>query len=68
MVVVGADVHKRTHTFVGVDKAARQLGHKTSRSLLSTSALVWPDTFFRTRRPSGPYPREATPRQRDRSW
>ena len=29
MVVVGADVHKRTHTFVGVDEAARQLGHKT---------------------------------------
>ena len=29
MVVVGADVHKRTHTFVGVDDAARELGHKT---------------------------------------
>ena len=29
MVVVGADVHQRTHTFVGVDEAARQLGHKT---------------------------------------
>lgn len=29
MVVVGADVHKRTHTFVGVDEAARELGHKT---------------------------------------
>ncbi len=29
MVVVGADVHKRSHTFVGVDDAARQLGHKT---------------------------------------
>jgi transposase len=29
MVVVGADVHKRTHTFVGVDEAARELAHKT---------------------------------------
>ncbi|HET9870981.1 MAG TPA: IS110 family transposase [Propionibacteriaceae bacterium] len=29
MVVVGADVHKRTHTFVGVDAAARELAHKT---------------------------------------
>jgi transposase len=29
MVVVGADVHKRTHTFAAVDDAARDLGHKT---------------------------------------
>lgn len=29
MVVVGADVHKRTHTFVGVDDGGRELGHKT---------------------------------------
>jgi transposase len=29
MVVVGADVHKRTHTFVAVDQAGRELGHKT---------------------------------------
>src|SRR3712207_7479019 len=29
MVLVGADVHKRTHTFVGVDEAARKLAHKT---------------------------------------
>lgn len=29
MVVVGADVHKRTHTFVAVDEAGRELGHKT---------------------------------------
>ncbi len=29
MVVVGADVHKRTHTFVAVDEVGRQLGHKT---------------------------------------
>ena len=29
MVVVGADVHKRTHTFVAVDEAGRELGYKT---------------------------------------
>lgn len=29
MVVVGADVHKRTHTFVAVDEAGRELGHQT---------------------------------------
>lgn len=29
MVVVGADVHKRTHTFVAVDQGGRELGHKT---------------------------------------
>ena len=29
MVVIGADVHKRTHTFVAVDEVGRQLGSKT---------------------------------------
>lgn len=29
MVVVGADVHKRTHTFVAVDAVGRELGHRT---------------------------------------
>ncbi len=29
MVVVGADVHKQTHTFVAVDEVGRELGHKT---------------------------------------
>jgi transposase len=29
MVVVGADVHKRTHTFVAVDGVGRELGHRT---------------------------------------
>jgi transposase len=29
MVVVGSDVHKKTHTFVGVDAAGRELGHQT---------------------------------------
>lgn len=29
MVVVGADVHKRTHTFVAVDPVGKELGHRT---------------------------------------
>lgn len=30
MVVVGADVHKRTHTFIAVDQAGQQLGQVTA--------------------------------------
>lgn len=33
MVVVGVDVHKRTHTFVAVDLAGRELGHKTFEAI-----------------------------------
>lgn len=29
MVVVGTEVHKRTHTFVAVDEVGRELGQKT---------------------------------------
>ncbi|WP_442940096.1 hypothetical protein [Nocardioides sp. B-3] len=29
MVVVGADVHKRTHTFVAVDAVGKQIGQLT---------------------------------------
>jgi transposase len=32
MVVLGADVHKRTHTFVAVDEVGRQLGQLTVRA------------------------------------
>ena len=32
MVVVGADVHKRTHTFVAVDEVGRKLGEKTVKA------------------------------------
>ena len=35
MVVVGADVHKRTHTFVAVDEVGRKLGEKV---VVATSA------------------------------
>ena len=32
MVVVGVDVHKRTHTFVVVDAVGKKLGHKTVKA------------------------------------
>lgn len=43
MVVVGADVHKRTHTFVAVDEAARELGHRTFESTTTghQAAVRW---------------------------
>jgi transposase len=43
MVVVGSDVHKRTHTFVAVDEAARELGHKTFPATTAghQSAIRW---------------------------
>ncbi len=33
MVVVGADVHKRAHTFVAVDEVGRKLGEKTVKAI-----------------------------------
>ncbi|EUA32911.1 putative transposase [Mycobacterium xenopi 4042] len=33
MVVVGADVHKRTPTFVAVNEAGRKLGEKTDTAI-----------------------------------
>lgn len=43
MVVVGADVHKHTHTFVAVDQVGRQLGKVTvaARSDGHARALAW---------------------------
>ena len=32
MVVAGADVHKRSHTFVAVDEVGRTLGEKTVKA------------------------------------
>jgi transposase len=40
MVVVGADVHKRTHTFVAVDEAGRKIGEKTVRAITAGHAEV----------------------------
>jgi transposase len=43
MVVVGADVHKRTHTFVGVDAVGKKLAEKVVRATSSGhhQALRW---------------------------
>jgi transposase len=43
MVVVGADVHKRTHTFVAVDEVGRELGCKTVQAVTAghQAAVMW---------------------------
>lgn len=43
MVVVGSDVHKRTHTFVAVDEAGRKLGEKTVKAVSEghDKAICW---------------------------
>ena len=43
MVVVGADVHKQTHTFVAVDEAGRKLGEKTVKAITAGhgEAVMW---------------------------
>jgi transposase len=43
MVVVGADVHKRTHTFVAVDAVGRELGAKTFEAITAghQAAVRW---------------------------
>jgi transposase len=43
MVVVGADVHKRTHTFVAVDGAGRKVGEKVvaATSVGHAEAVMW---------------------------
>jgi len=48
MVVVGADVHKRTHTFVAVDQAGRKLGEKVvaATTVGRHKALVWARVEF----------------------
>jgi hypothetical protein len=37
MVVVGADVHKRTHTFVAIDEVGRKLAHYPASSIPTES-------------------------------
>ena len=48
MVVVGADVHKRTHTFVAVDEAGRKLAEKTVRAVTAghAEAVMWAREHF----------------------
>jgi transposase len=43
MVVVGVDVHKRSHTFVAVDEVGRKLGHKVVKatSVGHLEAIMW---------------------------
>ena len=43
MVVVGADVHKRSHTFVAVDEVGRKLGEKTVKATSAghAVAMMW---------------------------
>jgi transposase len=43
MVVVGADVHKHTHTFVAVDEAGRKIGEMTVRAVTAghAEAVMW---------------------------
>ena len=50
MVVVGADVHKRTHTFVAVDQVGRELGSKTVKATTDghQAAMRWAREKFGT--------------------
>ena len=50
MVVVGADVHKRTHTFVAVDEVGRELGNKTFPATTAghQAAVMWARERFGT--------------------
>jgi transposase len=50
MVVVGADVHKRTHTFVAVDGVGRKVGEKVvvATSAGHAEAVVWARRRFGT--------------------
>lgn len=50
MVVVGADVHKRTHTFVAVDQVGRELGCKTVKATTDghQAAIRWARKEFGT--------------------
>jgi transposase len=48
MVVVGADVHKRTHTFVAVDEVGRKLGEKVVKATTDghRQAVRWARSEF----------------------
>jgi transposase len=50
MVVVGADVHKRTHTFVAVDEVGRTLGEKVVEATTAGhhQAVAWARVHFGT--------------------
>jgi transposase len=48
VLVIGGDVHKRTHTFVAVETSGRKLGEKTVEATSEghAVALQWVDTAF----------------------
>src|SRR5215204_1692724 len=48
VIVLGADVHKATHTFVAVDQVGRKLGEKTVRATTAgqEGALRWARAQF----------------------
>ncbi|MEH3142023.1 MAG: IS110 family transposase [Mycobacterium kyogaense] len=48
MIVLGADVHKRTHTFVAVDERGRKIGEKVVPATTQghLAALAWATTTF----------------------
>lgn len=50
MIVVGADVHKRKHTFVAVDEVGRKLGEKTVKATTAghIQAIMWAREQFGT--------------------
>lgn len=50
MVVVGADVHKRTHTFVAIDEVGRRLGEKTVMATTEghRAVILWARDRFGT--------------------
>ena len=50
MVVIGADVHKRSHTFVAVDEVGRKLGEKTVEATSAGHAepIMWARKRFGT--------------------
>ena len=43
MVVVGPDVHKRSHTFVAVNEVGRKVGEKTVKATTAghAEAVMW---------------------------
>jgi transposase len=50
MIVIGADVHKRKHTFVAVDELGRKLGEKTVKATTQghIATIMWAREQFGT--------------------
>jgi hypothetical protein len=61
MVVVGADVHKRTHTFVAVDEVGRTLCEKFMAATGTGHAELMADPPRTGLSPNDPWPASAAP-------